>query len=370
MRRSADLAEGEPKIPMQAHPRGATGNRVVSNAEIADRLASLAQLLSTQKENPYKVRAYQRAAAKIRTLSESLDQLVHDEADLTQFAGIGAAIASAIREIVLTGALTKLEDLRASASPAVKTLNGHPRLDPKRVLRVYKKLGIASVEELRERLNTGDIERLFGSRMAQHVRQGLTEAHAILLYKADDLRLAVEEYLLNRCGVRRAEAAGDYRRRVEVVEELVFVVEANDFPSVVAHVERYGGRTPLITSGEDDALFSMSSGVLLRLRRAARDDWGIHMVSCTGSKAHLKQLNALAGKLRPGKSGEIAVPTEATFYRGLGLQYIEPELREGGDEIERAARNALPRLVTKEDFRGDPTHRVSRNSQPEVWSSA
>ena len=39
---------------------------VLSNAEIADRLASLAQLLSTQKENPYKVKAYQRAAGKIR----------------------------------------------------------------------------------------------------------------------------------------------------------------------------------------------------------------------------------------------------------------------------------------------------------------
>ncbi|HZT32152.1 MAG TPA: PHP domain-containing protein [Bryobacteraceae bacterium] len=261
----------------------------------------------------------------------------------------------------MTGALTKLEDLRASASPAVKTLNDQPSLDPKRVLSVYKNLGIASVDELRERLDTGDIERLFGSRTAQHVRQGLTEAHAILLYKADDLRLALEEYLLNRCGVQRAEAAGDYRRRVEVVEELVFVVEANDFPSVVAHVERYGGRTPLITSGEDHALFSMSSGVLLRLQRASRDDWGIHMVSCTGSKAHLKQLNELAGTLRPGKSGEIAVPTEATFYRGLGLQYIEPELREGGDEIERAARNALPRPVNKEDFLGD-LHAHTRSS--------
>src|SRR5690242_14579131 len=94
-------AAPSPTDRMQAHPTGATGHRVLSNAEIADHLASLAQLLSTQKENPYKVRAYQTAAAKIRTLSESLDQLVRDEADLTQFAGIGAAIASAIREIVL-----------------------------------------------------------------------------------------------------------------------------------------------------------------------------------------------------------------------------------------------------------------------------
>src|ERR1700736_3174763 len=112
----------------------------LSNAEIADRLASLAQLLSSQKENPYKVKAYQRAAAKIRNLPESLDELVRDSADLTRYAGIGEGIASAIREIVLSGTLGKLEQLRAQASPALASISEYPRLDPKQVLRVYKKL--------------------------------------------------------------------------------------------------------------------------------------------------------------------------------------------------------------------------------------
>src|SRR5438477_4201954 len=85
---------------------------VLSNAQIADRLASLAQLLSIQKENPFKVKAYRRASANIRTLSESLDELVRDGADLTRYPGIGEAIAGAIREIVLTGTLGKLEKLR------------------------------------------------------------------------------------------------------------------------------------------------------------------------------------------------------------------------------------------------------------------
>jgi DNA polymerase (family X) len=94
----------------------------LSNAEIADRLASLAQLLSAQKENPYKVKAYQRAAAKLRNMSESLQELVQDDADLTQYAGIGDAIASAIREIVETRSLRKLETLRSQATPEVASL--------------------------------------------------------------------------------------------------------------------------------------------------------------------------------------------------------------------------------------------------------
>ena len=93
------------------------------------------------KGNPYKIKAYTRAAAKIRTLSESVDELVRDDADLTAYAGIGEAIASAIREIVLTGTLGKLEKLRSAASPELASISAFPRLDPKRVLRVYKKLG-------------------------------------------------------------------------------------------------------------------------------------------------------------------------------------------------------------------------------------
>jgi DNA polymerase (family X) len=324
---------------------------VLSNAEIADRLASLAQLLSSQKENPYKVKAYQRAAARIRNLSESLDEMVRDQEDLTRFAGIGEAIASAIREIVTTGTLGKLEKLRTQVTPAIASITSHPRLDPKRVMRVYKKLGLSSVEELRLHLESGEVEKQFGARMAQHIRQGLIDVHAMLLYRADDLREAVEEFLVGPCGVSRAEAAGDYRRRVDVIEELVFVIETNDFPAVLARMQRYGGRTPLVSSGKDHALFSLSSGIPLRLQLAGKEDWGFHMVACTGAKAHLKKLTAVTGPLHDMKSRKFQ--SETGLYRKYGLRYIEPELREGHDEIERAKAGTLPTLVTAEDITGD-----------------
>src|SRR6202011_2420965 len=136
--------------------------------------------------------------------------LVHDESDLTAYAGIGEAISSAIRQIVLTGTLGKLEKLRSQASPELASISAHPRLDPKRGLRIYKKLNISSVEALREQLEIGEIEKKLGHRMAQHVRLGLTETHAMLLYKADDLRFAVEEFLIDKCGVTTAAIVGDY----------------------------------------------------------------------------------------------------------------------------------------------------------------
>lgn len=342
---------------------------VLSNSEVADRLASLAQLLSSQKENPYKIKAYQRAAARIRNLSESLDEMVRNQEDLTQFAGIGEAIASAIREIVTTGTLGKLEKLRSEVTPAVASITSHPRLDPKRVMRVYKKLGISSVEELRRALESGKVAGIFGARMAQHIRQGLIDTNAMLLYRADDLSALIKAFLLGPCGVDRAEAAGDYRRRVEVVEDLVFVIETPDFQAVVSRMQRYGGRTPLVSSGKDHAVFSLSSGLFLRLQVASERNWGFHMVACTGSKAHLKKLSAETASHSHLKS-EI-FKSEAELYSRYGLRYIEPELREGHDEVAQAKAGSLPVLVTAKDLQGDlHAHSVSSDGSDSIEDMA
>jgi DNA polymerase (family 10) len=327
------------------------GNRILSNAEIADRLASLAQLLSAQKENPYKVKAYQRAANSIRSLSDSVHELVQREADLTAYTGIGRAIDSAVREIVLTGTLAKLEKLRSESSPELITISDYPRLDPKRILRIYKKLAISSITELRKAFEAGEIERVFGARTAQHVRQGLFKTHAILLYKAHHLRLAIEEYLLRKGQVGRIEAMGAYRRRVEVIDELAFLVETPDFPALLRCIERYGGQTPLLQLTGTTALFSLAAGVSLRIEATGRKGWGTAAIRSTGSKEHLEKLTAVTGL--SSRRTNLAFDTEAAFYKSFSLPYIEPELREGRDEVERALNGNLPVLVTEADIRGD-----------------
>ena len=114
----------------------------------------------------------------------------------------------------------------------------------------------------------------------------------------------------------------------------------------------------MVSSSKDHAVFALSSGVTLRIQLAGKKDWGRQMVACTGSKAHLKKLTSVTGPFRCLKT---SFPSEEAFYKQLDLEYIEPELREGYDEIERAAKNALPRLVTAKDIRGD-LHAHSRSS--------
>jgi DNA polymerase (family X) len=303
----------------------------ISNAFIADKLLELAQFLAEHKGNAFKVKAYRRAARTIRTMGESFDELVRTEADLTHYPGIGTAISKAIHEIVLTGTLRQVEALRAQAGPERAALSAYPHLDAKRILWVFKKLHISSVAELKERLASGEVAQKMGESTAQYLRQGLSESGDVLLYEADRIAAAVETFLLDRCRVTRAEAAGDYRRRVEVISELSFVVETDDFAAVRRRMEEYGGG---------------SAPIRIDLRQATVENWGSALVAATGSAKHLGQLKKRGGSLEGHRE-------EENVYRACGLAFIEPELREGRDEIELAARGALPALVGEADVRGE-----------------
>ncbi|MDP9171598.1 MAG: PHP domain-containing protein [Acidobacteriota bacterium] len=309
---------------------------------------SLAQLLSVKKENPFRVKAYRRAARTIRALGDSLEELVREEADLTTLAGIGKGIESAIREIVLSGASRRLEALRAEVSPEVAAISEYPGLDPAWVLRIYKKLKISSVEALKEALANGEIAKHFGARMESHVRGAVTETHLARLYDAGEIAQAAEEFLIARCAVRRAEVGGDFRRKVEVINEISFVIETADFQSVLTCLQKFGGGSEMLSADAGSALFKLASGILLRIQNAAQKQWGLAMVLATGSDRHLEKLGR--GKLSRLRA---SYPDEAAVYKKLGLTFIPPELREGGDEVELAGRGALPVLITRQDIRGE-----------------
>jgi DNA polymerase (family 10) len=326
----------------------------LSNAEIAKVLLGLAQLLAVQKENPYKVRAYRRAAKAITNASQSIDDLVRAGADLTAIPGIGKGIAGALREIVERGGgLRQLEELRAKADDHVATLSDYPLLDPKRVERIYRKLGISSLHELRERLDQGEIGRQMGARMEHHVRQALSPGTEMLLYEADQIVPAIKEFLLEQCGAGRVEVAGDYRRRVEVIRELSFLVQTDDLEQVVGAFKRYGGRVTLIGADATSATFQHPSGLRVRLNGTPARAWGLSLLVTTGSEQHLTKLVEAGYDLTALTRGKTGFRTEAAVYRKLGLQPIPAELREGHDEVERAAAGRLPRLITTADIRGE-----------------
>lgn len=333
------------------------GAPVVSNADIADKLLQYANVLGVKRENFYKAKAYRRAAIKIRNLSQSLDEMVRDGVDLTQFAGVGTAIASAIREIVLTGTLARFESVRSQVSPELYELSSVPGLAPQRVRRAFKKLQISSISELQERLGGSETRALLGPRLTEYLERGMSKAESILLYRADEIHPALGEFLLTKAGAKRVQLVGACRRRVEVVDEIAFVIDTDDFSRIKAAMERYGGRAELVTEAEREATFMLPAGIPARLIQSPSRRWGAALIRHTGSAAHVEKLDASRtggqGFSMLEQAADLPLPDEAAVYDRLGLAYIEPELREGHDEVERAANRTLPLLVTQQDLQGE-----------------
>jgi DNA polymerase (family 10) len=327
--------------------------RHLSNGEIAAELMTLSQFLAARGGNPFKVKAYRRAARTIRALSESVDELVRNEVDLTQFSGIGEAISGAIQEIVHTGTLRQLAAIRSQSPPELQEISQHPHLDPRRVLRIYKKLGISSTAALKDKLASGEIGAKLGTRMEQHVRQGLQEVHDMLYYEADNLVAAIQTFLLSRCGIRKAEPVGDYRRRVEIIREISFLLETDNLPAVLSKVARYGGKAEILRKSDTEALAQLSSGTLLRLTASSQKHWGFGLILATGANEHVQQLQTYSPNWEIAVRSDESFPTENNVYRYMGLSFIPPELREGRDEIVLAAENSLPTLVSTQDICGE-----------------
>jgi hypothetical protein len=120
-----------------------------------------------------------------------------------------------------------------------------------------------------------------------------------------------------------AEAVGDYRRRVDTIDELSFIIDSDDFAGVVARLERYGGHTPLLESKKGSATFALSSGILLRIDLASKENWGYSLVRCTGNQLHLRELGVRTGECKTAqKAGPFA--TESDFYDRFGLSLSIP----------------------------------------------
>ncbi|MBV8846783.1 MAG: hypothetical protein JO307_28580 [Bryobacterales bacterium] len=112
-------------------------------------------------------------------------------------------------------------------------------------------------------------------------------------------------------------------------------------------------------------MFALSAGILLHIRNASEDDWERRLIECTGSKAHLKKLAAVTGPLTSLQLTS-PWPSEAAFYQKFGPDFIEPELREGLDEVDRAAAGNLPNLVSTQ---WPPYSEIGRGRYPRGWIS-
>lgn len=340
----------------------------MTNAEIADVFDQIADLLEFQGANPFRIRAYRNAARTLRELADSLEQMVYNNPKaLTEISGVGADLADKIALLVKTGSLPLLEELREQIPIGVLEVMRVPGLGPKRAAALYRELGVASLEQLREACAAQKVRDLpgFGAKTEEKILQGIelaAEAGRRTLWAiADQLVQNILAHMKKCKEVRTIEPAGSYRRGKETVGDLDFLVITKKPAVVMDHFSRLDGVAQELARGDTKMSVRLAIGVQVDVRVAAEESFGAAMQYFTGSKAHNVVLRGMA-KDRGLKINEygvfrgekrIAGRTEEEVYGALDLPCFPPELREAREEFEWAAQGELPVLVELADIRGD-----------------
>ncbi|WP_376795262.1 helix-hairpin-helix domain-containing protein [Thermogemmatispora sp.] len=166
-------AAQQPMLP-GLEPEPAEERRPVrSNRQLAEVLASVADLLELQHGNPYRIQAYRNAARAILSLREPVAELAARGEPLP-ITGLGRRMQAHIAELLQRGTLTFSHDLLPQSLPAgARRLLAIEHIGPRTALRLYEDLGIDSAEKLRQAANEQRLRRLpgFGPRSELRLKE-------------------------------------------------------------------------------------------------------------------------------------------------------------------------------------------------------
>ncbi len=340
----------------------------MTNKEIARVFEEMAALLELKGENPFKIRAYQKAARSIELLNDDLEQMVRENR-LTKIPAVGEAIEKKIIELVNTGRLQALEKLQAEFPQGVMELIEIPGVGPKTAGMLVKELGVKTVDELEAAIRDGRVASL--PRMGGKTAENILRQIQSLRQREERIPIGealpvVEEIiagLKNVPGLRELTPAGSLRRFAETVGDIDIMCTADDPAAVVNAFTSLPLVKQVVTSSDTSASVIVAGALQVEFRVVEQESFGSMLQYYTGSKRHNINLYERARRmdlhlseegitdLATGKKEKFA--TEEAFYKRQGLQFIPPELREGRDEIEKAERGAIPRLIEARDIKGD-----------------
>jgi DNA polymerase (family 10) len=252
----------------------------VHNSEVADIFNQVADLLEIEGANQFRVRAYRNAAHTISTLSRRVADMVEEGEELTQLPAIGEDLARKIRDIVKTGGLAQLEEIKRRTPPELGEMLKIAGLGPKRIGQIYYKLGVTNLRELQEAAQAGKIRALdgFGEKTEQKILSELQhkqwEEVRTLISVAEELLGPLVDYLRGIEGVKHVEVAGSYRRRKETVGDLDVLATGDDGARIIGRFVEYEDVQEVVSEGKTRSTVMLRPGVQVDLRVVAPQSFG------------------------------------------------------------------------------------------------
>ncbi|MCH2664272.1 DNA polymerase/3'-5' exonuclease PolX [bacterium] len=337
----------------------------MDNQEVAYVLEEMANLMELNGENPFRIRAYSSAARAIETIEETVVEL-SEASSLDEVRGVGKKIAVEIEELLASGKIQRHQDLISTVPEGLVEMQGISGLGAKRLRQIYESLGTVDIDALAKACVSGEVAELkgFGAKTAQNILNGIEylQKHEgryltnVARFEADQLVTFLQE----RPEVIRIQVAGSLSRHRETTKDVDIVVSSDAPDSLGDAFASCPAVEEVISHGRTKVSVILRSGMASDLRIVSDEQFPYALHHFTGSKEHntLMRGRAKAHGLKMNEyglfGGEDLVPCrdESEIFKALGLTYIEPELREGLDEIERAEAGRLPDLVSMEDLFG------------------
>ena len=337
----------------------------LDNRAVARTLLDIADLLELKGENPFKIRAYRNAADVVSHAAEAVSSL--DEAGLRGWNGIGKDLAGRIREIAITGDCEIRRDLLTEFPATLLDVLRLQGVGPKTVAILYRELRIKSLDDLSEAAKAGRIRAVkgMGLKKEQLILQAIEERQRFagrhLLSRATEMAEAIVAYLKEHAPGAEIATVGSVRRGSDTSGDLDILASGAD-ASLADAFTRFPLVERVLANGGSKASILIRGGFQADLRIVAPEQRGAALQYFTGSKAHNIALRdrALDRGCKLNEYGlfdaedrSIAGATEEQIYKALGLDFIEPELRENRGELDAAAEHTLPQLITRADLKGD-----------------
>ena len=341
--------------------------------DIIDLLERIGTMMEIKGENPFKIRAYFAGARTLQTMEDDLGEVIA-EGRLGDIPGIGKALTEKIESLHTTGKLEFYDKLVASVPSGLMDLLEVPGLGGKKIKALHEQLGVDSIESLTKVCQDGKVAGLkgFGDKTQEKILSGIKNREA---YAARhlwwDARRVVDQILPGLRAlpeVERAEAAGSFRRGMETVGDLDFIVASSNPVPIMNWFTSMDGIAEVTAHGDTKSSIRLEGGMQADLRVVPTEQFYFALHHFTGSKDHNVRMRQKALSmglslsewgLRPEeekdasrKVGEIEADSEEDVFKALGLAFVHPSLREGMGEVEAAEKNELPELLQYEDLKG------------------
>ncbi|HZS23969.1 MAG TPA: DNA polymerase/3'-5' exonuclease PolX [Gaiellaceae bacterium] len=340
------------------------------NTEVADQFDLLADLLELEGAESFRVLAYRRAATRMRETSGSVARLALD-GRAKELQGIGKTIEEKIVQIVEQGKIEALAKRESAIPPEVVLFMRLPGLGPKTAARIWRELGIATLDDLKAAAESERLRVLpgLGAKSEEKILKALAfqaenpDAGRRLLGDGLHAVQAVVAVLREHVSAVRVSEAGSVRRRKETFRDLDIIATASDPAELTSYFVGLPWVVEIAAHGDTKATVVSNEGLRFDLRVVPPESYGNLLQHFTGSKDHNVALreDAVRRGLSISEYGVTTVETGEVFktededalYEFLGYQPIPPELRESSGELQAARAHELPELVELSDLRGD-----------------